>query len=107
MDSTTMLILFLFFIIWMTNEEKKKKIVIKKIATKDKNGNKVNQEMLELVKSFIGKNAYIHTIDTNYAGVITQVTQSGVLLDNGKALVAINLDYIISVAERPRKKNKN
>ncbi len=64
--------------------------------------------MKELAQKFIGKECLIYTIvsDTNAEkGVIKEITENGILLDNNGNLQAINLEYVTRICEWPRKKN--
>ena len=64
-----------------------------------------NTQMLELAKSFIGKECMIYTITSQLSGVIKEVSGSAILLESGNTLEAVNLDFIVRIREYPRKKN--
>lgn len=64
-----------------------------------------NTQMLELAKSFIGKECMIYTITSQLSGVIKEVSGSAILLESGNTLEAVNLDFVVRIREHPRKKN--
>lgn len=59
--------------------------------------------MKELVQRFIGKDVYIKLLEGNADGVVTEVTDNGVVLDNNGKLQVVNLDYVMKVREYPHK----
>lgn len=63
--------------------------------------------MKELAEKFIGKDCIIYAFDSShqYVGVIKEVTDGAILVDNNGKLEAINLDFVIRIREYPRKKN--
>ena len=61
--------------------------------------------MLELAKSFIGKECMIYTITSQLSGVIKEVSGSAILLESGNTLEEVNLDFVVRIREHPRKKN--
>ena len=64
--------------------------------------------MKELAKRFIGKKCIVYTvIDTTgtVTGVIKEVDDTGILIENKNELQAVNLEYIIRIREFPHKKN--
>lgn len=88
----------------------------KKRRRKYKAGNIVkhklrNQEgnrkiMKELVQRFMDKDVYINLLDGKADGVVKEVTDSGIVLENKEGIQIINLDYIIKIREYPHKKGK-
>lgn len=64
------------------------------------------KHMIELAKRFIGKDCLIYAFDGNhqYQGIIREVSEGAVLVENGGTLEAINLDFVIRIREYPRDK---
>ena len=62
--------------------------------------------MKELVQRFIGKDVYIKLLEGTADGVVTEVTDNGVVLDNNGKLQVVNLDYVMKVREYPHKNGK-
>lgn len=64
-------------------------------------------KMKELAKKFIGKDCLIYTIAGNESvkGIITEVTDSGLLVDTDGSLQAVNLEYVARIREWPKNKN--
>ena len=63
--------------------------------------------MKELAKRFIDKECVISSFDGNhqYEGVIKEVTEGAILVENNGKMEALNLDFVIRIREYPRKKN--
>ena len=63
--------------------------------------------MKELAKRFIDKECVISSFDGNhqYEGVIKEVTDGAILVENNGKMEALNLDFVIRIREYPRKKN--
>ncbi len=91
----------LAFILW----RQKKAIVARQIIKKRKTEDKT--EMLELAKRFIGKDCLIYSFDSGhqFQGIIREVSDGAILVENGGAVEAINLDFVIRIREYPRNKN--
>lgn len=64
--------------------------------------------MKELAERFIYKKCIITAFDSShvYTGVIKEVTNGAILVENGGTIEAINLEFVISIKEYPRKKNR-
>lgn len=70
--------------------------------------NKEIFQMKELAQKFIGKECLIYTIasDSNAEkGIIKEITENGILLDDNGNLQAINLEYVTRIREWPRNAN--
>lgn len=61
--------------------------------------------MVDLVKKLIGKECLIYTMNSQLKGVIREVTNGGMVVDDGKNTEIVNLDYIIRVRESKKSKN--
>lgn len=95
-----LLILLLIFIL----QRKKKGLDIAAIKAIRKNGGK--SKMKELALNFVGKECLIYTINDvqTIKGVIKQVTDNALLLDNAGSLEAVNLEFVTRIREYPRNK---
>ena len=83
-------------------------MVAKKIIKKRKVEDDTN--MKELAKGFIGKECLIYSFDSSrqFVGVIKEVSDSAILVENKGQIEAINLDFVIRIREYPKnKKGKN
>ena len=62
--------------------------------------------MMELAKQFIGKDCLIYAFDGNhqYQGIIREVSDGALLVENGGSMEAINLEFVIRIREYPRDK---
>lgn len=64
--------------------------------------------MKELAKQFIGKDCIIYTVTDNTGGiqgVIKEINESGITVENKQGLQAVNLEYVVRIREYPRNKN--
>jgi hypothetical protein len=96
-------IIFLFLIIYFTSRQKRLAIVSKMIKNKKSED---TQKMKELAKNFIGKDCLIYAFDSShqYSGIIKEVSDGAVLVENNGSLEAINLDFVIRIREFPKDK---
>lgn len=102
MDNTSFIpILLLFLIIYITRQNNM--AVMKKLIKKRKTEDKA--EMVEIAKTFIGKECIIYTFNSQITGTVKEVTDGAVLLENGSEREMINFDFIVRIREYPRKKN--
>lgn len=61
--------------------------------------------MKELAQRFIGKECLIYTIasdSSSVKGVIREITENGLLIENNGNLQAVNLEYITRIREWPK-----
>lgn len=61
--------------------------------------------MKELAQRFIGKESLIYTVSSDTSaekGIIKEITENGILLDNNGNRQAINLEYVTRIREWPR-----
>ena len=63
--------------------------------------------MKELAQRFIEKECLIYSFDGNheYKGVIKEVTDGAILVENKGEIEVHNLDFVKRIREYPRKKN--
>lgn len=61
--------------------------------------------MLELAKKFINKECIIYTFNSQLTGVIKEVSDGALLIENKNMEEAVNIDYVIRVREYPKGKN--
>lgn len=85
---------------------RRKAVIVTKIIEKRNTGG--STEMKELAERFIYKKCIITAFDSShvYTGVIKEVTNGAILVENGGTIEAINLEFVISIKEYPRKKNR-
>lgn len=88
--------------------KKRKKFIMLKIIKKSrlKKLKGESSEMLELAKRFIDKDCVIVFYDGNYAsGIIKEVTDNAMLIEEKGELIAINLEFVARIKEFPKNKN--
>ena len=77
---------------------------LKKSRIKKSKGEAI--KMLELAKRFIDKDCIINLYDrTQVCGVIKEVTDNAMLIEEKGELIAINLEFVASIKEFPKNKN--
>ena len=62
--------------------------------------------MKELEQRYMGKDVYVKLLDGNADGIVKEVTDSGIVLENKDNLQVINLDYVMKIREYPYKNGK-
>jgi hypothetical protein len=63
-----------------------------------------NTEMKELAKRFIDKECIIYCLNSQFEGIIKEVTDGAILVEKDGKIEAINLDFVIRIREYPRNK---
>ncbi len=91
-----MVFLILYF------ERQRRMAAIKQIIT-----SKVEDKrhMIELARSFIGKECIVYTFNSQITGVVKEVSDGGLLLESNKTREIINLDFVVRIREYPKNKN--
>lgn len=60
--------------------------------------------MIEIVKSYIGKECLIYTINSQVTGVVKEVSDNWLSVETGENINAINLEYVLRIREYPKNK---
>ncbi len=96
-------IIFLFIILFMVLRTGKA-VVARKVIQRRKKEDLT--KMVELAERFIGKECLIYAFDSSHTfqGIVREVSDGAVLIENGGNLEAINLDFVIRIREYPRNK---
>jgi len=95
--------LLLFILIWSQNQQSRMFVAKKFIKHKTE---KDNGKMLELAKRFIDKECIIYTFNSNQmTGIIREVTDGALMIENKGTLEAVNIDFVIRIREYPKNKN--
>ena len=94
-------LLALLLIIYL--ERQREKQLLQKIRKKKKA--KDGGMMFELAKQFMDKECMIYTYNSQITGVIKEVTEGALLVDNKGTQEAVNLDFVVRIREYPKKKN--
>ena len=94
--------LFIFLIIYLITTRRNNSVAVQKIIKNRKSED--TTKMIELAKRFIGKECLISAFDSThqFTGVIKEVTDSAILIENKGTLEAINLEFVIRIREYPR-----
>ena len=81
-----------------------KAAVVRQKLKKRKTEDKI--EMIELAKRFIGKECLIYAFDSShqFQGVIKEVSNGAILVENQGQMEAINLEFVIRIREFPTNK---
>lgn len=103
MNTSVYIALFILLFIVIYSSKRNEKIILKQI--KKMKNKEERAEMTELARRFIGKECVISTFNSQVVGVIKEVTDGAVLIENNENLEIINIDYIVKIKEYPRNKN--
>lgn len=104
MQPSYYLLLIALFLVLYSLYRNRQAAVAKKVMKK--RTAEERRQMMELAKQFIGKDCLIYAFDGNhqYQGIIREVSDGAVLVENGDAMEAINLDFVIRIREFPKNK---
>ncbi len=96
--------IIVMFIVLFIVLRRNKLIALRKIIKKRKTEDKT--EMIELAKRFMEKECLIYAFDSGhqFVGVIKEVSDGAILIENDGKLEAINLDFVIRIREFPTNK---
>lgn len=96
-------IIVIFVVLFVLLRNRRAVIARKIIRKRKKEG---NREMIELAKRFVGKECLISAFDGNhqFSGIIKEVNESAVLIENAGNIEVINLDFVIRIREYPKSK---
>lgn len=102
--------ILVFFIIFLCMQQKKKKrALVRKIINNKKtaiNEKKERLKMKELATRFIGKDCFVKLIDDKADGILKEVNDNGIVLENKGRETVINFDYVVKIFEYPYKNGK-
>ena len=90
------------------SRKRQKKIALKRHLLIKKDKHREAKIMLELIKTLIGKNCAIHTIDNDYEGLIERVEDGWIVIKDRwfQNTVLVNPEYVIGIRECKEKKKK-
>lgn len=94
----------LWVMIFIMIARQKQQSIIRSII-KNKKSNKEKHTMKLLAQKFVDKDVLVYSLNSQISGKILEVSDGAILLDNGKNVEAINIDYIIRIREYPTNKN--
>lgn len=96
--------IIVMFIVLFLLLRTRKAVIARKIIKKRKMED--NTKMVELAKRFIGKACLIYAFDSNhqFQGIIKEVSDGAILIENGGTIEAVNLDFVIRIREFPKNK---
>lgn len=108
--STNVIIFITLILLAILLTKRKRKILHKIVGKHFWNADKIKKEskqMKELAQRFIGKNCVIYTIDDSLirlTGIIKEVGNTGMLIENKDGIQLVNLEYVSRICEYPRKR---
>ncbi len=95
-----LLMLIILYLPW----KRRKRYAAKRIMKKGNSQRSAGKIMKELAERFIGKDVYINLLDGRADGVIKEVTDNGIVLENKNGVQVVNLDYVVKLREYPYNK---
>ena len=101
MDTSTYIVLFLLIFIIIWTERRKKCVVYKQLRNRSQEG----KQMETMARNMIGKRCAVELFGGNvYKGVIEQVADKAILLQQKKDTRIVNLEFVVSITQLPEKK---
>lgn len=104
MESLYIVVLILLLVIIPSIERRRRAAAVKHIINKKKQ--KIEDKaMEELAKQFVGKECIIYTLASNDSyikGIIKNVSDGGMIIDNNGNIEAVNLEFVTRIREYPR-----
>lgn len=97
------ILLIMVFLIYLPRKKRKKYVAKNRMMNKKE---KERAIMKELMQSFVGKDVFVKLLEGNADGIVKEVTDGGMVLENKNGLQVLNLDYIIKIREYPYKNGK-
>ena len=94
-----MYLIIVIVVIYLIVYSKKKYYIHKHIISKRKGKDRII--MKELAEKFIGKDCLIYIMNSQVSGIIREVTDGAILIENNGKLEAVNLDFVIRIREYP------
>lgn len=101
MSPAVWLCCFLPLLIVLWQQSRDRKFYMARVAMRKRRSASV---MSAMVEAYIGKDCIVYTLNSQVSGVIKQVSDGWLLIDNGKDCDAVNLDFVIRVREYPKNK---
>ena len=102
--NATFIILILLLILLLWQQKRKRTLAICHHQNKKKKTKENQLTMETLAKQFIGKECIIYTLASNdsYIGIIKNVADGGMIIDNSGNIEAVNLEFVTRIREYPR-----
>lgn len=75
-------------------------------ANKLKRTERERTAVKELAERFVGKDVYITLLEGNANGVVKEVTENGLVLENKNGQQIVNFSYVMKIREYPYKNGK-
>lgn len=97
-------LILVLLLIWRQAKVKKRRAATVRTMQKRKT-ERERTAMHELAKRFIGKECLVYTMaseSTAVKGTVTEVSDSGLLVENDGHVQAVNLEYVVRIQEWPR-----
>ena len=103
-----LVVLAWIFLLYLLRKRRRKSAAIRhvKYRKNSEQGRKDIAIMKELLSRFMEKDVYIKLLDGHADGVVKEVSDNGVVLENKDGLQIVNLEYVMKVREYPYKNGK-
>ena len=103
-----LVVLAWIFLLYLLRKRRRKSAAIRHVKYR-KNSEQRRKDiaiMKELLSRFMEKDVYIKLLDGHADGVVKEVSDNGVVLENKDGLQIVNLEYVLKVREYPYKNGK-
>ena len=98
MNPAMYIAIFLPLLIVLLMQGQNNKVLIKRITKSKIKGEKFL--MLELAKKFIDKECLIYTFNSQLTGVIKEVNNGAILVENKNTIEIVNLDFVVESVKK-------
>lgn len=103
-------LLLVLVAIYLLHQGQKKKTAASRQIVRSRLVNRINGNeengMKDLAERFIGKDIYVRMLEGTADGVVKEVTDSGMVLENKEGIQIVNFNYVVKIREYPYKKGK-
>ena len=103
-----LVVLAWIFLLYLLRKRRRKSAAIRHVKYR-KNSEQRRKDiaiMKELLSRFMEYDVYIKLLDGHADGVVKEVSDNGVVLENKDGLQIVNLEYVLKVREYPYKNGK-
>lgn len=103
MNTSYIVLIFIWIVILYEYYSKSRIETIRHINKKKNSVERI--KMVELAKKFIGEDCIIYVMNGQIEGIVTAVTDSGILIQTAdKSEQAVNIDYVVRIRKYPLNK---
>ena len=99
-----LVVLAWLFLLYLLRKRRRKPAAIRHV--KYRKNSEQRRKDIAMLSRFMEKDVYIKLLDGHADGVVKEVSDNGVVLENKDGLQIVNLEYVLKVREYPYKNGK-